>query len=120
MKIDLQLLREILESVESEPPGCLVQSVNTNCPDIHTVTEHIRIMIDDGLMTGEAMVSRVHGSHFVLNGLTIKGHELLSSIRNNTVWHKLREKAEAIGGGFTISIITELGQKYLKELFGFK
>ncbi len=120
MKLELQLMREILESVELEPPGKSIQRVITSQSDVHIVAEHIRLMIDGDLLTGNASVSQEQGSYFIVHGLTLRGHELLASIRNDTVWRKLLEKSASLGGGLTIAILTDLGQSYLKELFGIR
>lgn len=120
MKLDMTLVREILDYVEDRPAGELIQSVAVNCDDLHTVAEHLRLMIDEGLLDGEVHIDREQGSRFLIEGLTWSGHELLQAIRNETVWKKVSAKATAVGGGLTLAIAKELGQQYLKELFGLK
>jgi len=118
MKLDMTLVREILDYVEEQPAGEVIQSVRVHCDDVHTVAEHVRLMINEDLLDGDARVDREQGSRFLIEGLTWSGHEFLKAIRNETVWKKISAKAAAVGGGLTLAIAKELGQRYLKELFG--
>ena len=118
MKRDMALVREILVFVEAQPAGELIQDVSVNCDDKHVLAEHIRLMIQAGLLDGEARVDREQGSHVLIEGLTWEGNDFLAAIRNDTVWNRLLAKAKEIGVAMTLELAKELGKKYLRELAG--
>jgi len=120
MKLDLGLVREILDDVEAQPAGQLIQRVAVQCDNVHTIAEHVRLMINADLLDGDATVDRERGSHYLIEGLTWDGHDFLKATRNEAVWRKILSKASAIGAGLTLGIAKELGHQYLKELFGLK
>ena len=80
MKRDMALVREILTYVEAQPAGQLIQTVSVQCDDIHVVAEHIRLMIQAGLLDGDARVDREQGCHILIEGLTWEGNDFLAAI----------------------------------------
>lgn len=107
MNVDVELIRRILRAVESESPGQLIRQLDVGCDDAHLLAEHVRMMIDDGLLEGQASVRRDQGSDFVLQGMTKKGRELLGAMRNDTIWRKLGDKAAELGERLTIGDISD-------------
>ena len=49
--------------------------------------------------------------------ITSNGHDFLDSLRNNIVWNKTKEAAGKVGG-YTISILMDLGKEYIKKQVG--
>src|ERR1035437_5073244 len=111
MKRDMTLVRDILVFVEAQPAGLLIQSIPLTCDDNNVIAEHVRLMIQAGLLDGKAMVDREQGSHFLIEGLTWEGNDFLQAIRNDTVWKKLLGKAKELGGAMTLELAKELGKK---------
>ena len=54
---------------------------------------------------------------FMIFRITSKGHDFLDTFRNDTIWSDVKEKASVVGG-FTISLLTELGKSYIKSKLG--
>jgi hypothetical protein len=63
------------------------------------------LLADEGLLTFVQRTSM---------RMTAQGHDLLDSIRSDTVWQKAKEGAAAVGG-VTLGMLKELAVAYLKR-----
>ena len=113
----MDLVRDILAIVEAQPAGEHVNGI----PQIgeasgETVAEHVRIMTDAGLLYADVGGSTDQGYAILIFGLTWQGHDFLESIRNDTIWNKVKGKIKAAGAGMTLEIVKELATAYLREL----
>ncbi len=97
MKRDYELIRKILLEVEANNGQCLVYS------NLHE-TYQCAIMKDAGLLDGlihenaDAFVSR----------LTWDGHDFLDSIREETVWKKIKKEIGDKAGQVPFEILKDL------------
>lgn len=57
-------------------------------------------------------------SILIATGLTWEGHDLLDDCRNETVWHKAKEKLLSVGGAVPISVFKTLLIEILKSQIG--
>lgn len=101
---NMELIRDLLLTIESQPAGALIRQIEM--PGIYTkeeVIDHMRLVAEADLLNGriEFTNSRMFLS---IHGLTNKGHDLLDSIRSETVWVQTKEKVKEVGG--TVSIDT--------------
>ncbi len=55
---------------------------------------------------------------FDIIGITNDGHDFLDSLRDVKIWEKVKHKLAEIGG-YTLSIVVDLGKDYLKKQVGF-
>lgn len=117
MKLDFDCVRDILLYVE-ENSG--YQDSNSDMPSKHKEIPHARIISDsffskynkeDAVHTLELMIKEglfdfaskpIYDSNNNLVyariiGLTWYGHELLTNIRNDTVWNAVKEKSKKVG-----------------------
>jgi Hypothetical protein (DUF2513) len=121
MKRDMDIVRKILALVEDQPAGDPVNGMPTiGDASPATIAEHVQIMTDAGLLTGQVIGSSEQGYGVLIFGLTWKGHDFLESIRNDTIWNKIRTKIKSAGAGMTIEIIKELATSYIRETLQMK
>lgn len=55
-------------------------------------------------------------TELIVSDLTFFGHEYLDSIKNDTVWKKVKTSMEKAGGSLAFEAIKTLGMKYLIDL----
>lgn len=113
MKRDWDLVREILFAVEDLPPeatdGLRVSALEAYPPQL--VAYHIEMLHQAGLLN--AIVEKTSaGTAATANSLTWEGHEFLDSIRQDSIWEKIK-------GSFTkgqLSLPKSLIEKFGTEL----
>lgn len=76
------------------------------------VAEHVRLLVESNFV--EATPSDL-GPLPVR--LTMKGHDFLESIRNETVWNTVKSQVRDKGGSATLEIIKALAVQALTHLF---
>jgi len=116
MKRDMEVIREILISIEenSEPElhGYLTIDGIENGITLH----HQHLLIQAGFITaieaGDANTR--YGFELQNASLTWEGHEFLATIRDNDVWRQTKKGASKIGG-WSVSILSELAKGYVKQ-----
>ena len=83
------------------------------------VVEHIALMIDAGLIEGEAYPSARSpgGGSFIITGLTWKGHDFLDAARNDTVWNATKGRM-AKAGAWTFGLVLEVLKEEAKRHLG--
>ena len=108
MKLDLDLVREILIEIENSEPlpadvsgrsyiDCKVENRSEE-----ELCEHIRLMEEAGLIDA---LRTVHGNkvyHWLPVRLTWAGHSYLAEIKSDTVYNKSKEIAGRAFGGITL------------------
>jgi len=115
MKRDWNLIRHILFYVEGLPPGELVQFIEIGGFDQPTITEHVRILINQGFLAGN-VYDTFNGSNYLIKGINREGYEFIENARNNTIWKKVMSEAKAKGTSITMvvlnGLLTKAAQKY--------
>lgn len=117
MERDFNLIRRILLSVETAPVGELIQDLPYDDTDKYTLSEHVRIMIQEGLVDGE-VTDYINGMppSYLIRRLTWKGHDFLANAKNDTIWKKVMADAKEKGTSMTMVVIngllTKAAQKY--------
>lgn len=121
MKRDMDIVRELLAVVECQAAGDHINGIpKIGEASAETVAEHVRIMKDANLLYADVMGSAEQGYAILIFGLTWKGHDFLESIRNDSVWKKVKGKILGVGGGMTIDLVKELATSYLREMLQVK
>lgn len=87
------------------------------------VSYHLAQIIDSGLAVGSVRYSIGNDDPTIPSGvmvqrLTPAGHDFIESIRNDTVWKKVKSKSAEVGGDISISLLKELGAKFTRQLLG--
>ena len=73
------------------------------------VVEHIELMIDAGLIEGEAHTDPQNGrcGIFVISKLTWAGHDFLNAARSNDVWNATKRRIGK-AGSWTFGLVLEV------------
>ncbi|WP_263567504.1 DUF2513 domain-containing protein [Paracoccus sp. DMF] len=111
MKNDLDLIRAILEEVESRETAS-AQAVEVAGWPEHVVARHVERLCNDGMLeyAGKIAPMDVHleWSYYLVRDLTTPGHEFLNAIRATDVIQRLKAALKP----------SELGALSLKKLAG--
>ena len=123
MKRDMELIREILLSIEAGQKDFDTLS-NEHAEVLRIAPEkplskedavklegHLDLLEQAGLIE---IQFRSTAGNIVAKGLTWQGHELVDSIRDPEVWRKTKHGAMA-AGGWTLDLLKELANGYLKK-----
>jgi hypothetical protein len=80
--------------------------------DYTVIWYHIKIMVDGGLLECEkAKYADQYDSLYI----TAKGHEFLDCVRNDDIWHTVKERI-AITGGAPLEVIKWLAQEEVRKV----
>jgi hypothetical protein len=113
MKRDMDLIRRILLSTESEDLDS-IQDV-----DGKTLAFHVALLEEAGLL--KAYLS-YDGADlpvgFVIRRITWSGYEFLESVRDKTIWEKAKKYILKPGASWTFVILAEYLKGEIKERLG--
>jgi hypothetical protein len=120
MKRDMELIRKILIKVEESDRDPLdYVPLEIEGYDQSTVSYHIWLLVDAGLVEGVDCTSdaifRWHAQR-----LTWDGHDFLQSIRDDTIWNKVKEKVLKPAASWTFTVLVAWLNKEIMENFGIK
>lgn len=105
MKRNWNIVREILEQIEGNTLASYVRSGDfLKNPDVESKDDffgHLEILIDSGIIK-HATVERNAAGEFEfwdLRGvfITMQGHDLLDSLRDEKVWNRIKKRAQTAG-----------------------
>jgi hypothetical protein len=117
MKRDFDLIRRILLDVENMPPEGILQRFDVPEYDHTTIGEHVRLLIRAGLIRGE-MADTFGGVHFVVSGLTWKGHDFLDAARDATIWKRAKDTILKPTASITFDLLFEWLKEQAKRTLG--
>ena len=70
-----------------------------------------------GVIPAKELKSFSDGSIFMINTITFDGQDFIDTIRQKHLWDITKDKAVEIGG-FSLSLLVEIGKDYLKKQIG--
>src|SRR5262245_44961623 len=120
MKRNLDTVRKVLDLAEAQPAGQPLKGFSGGFDNTAVeVVEHIKLMIDAGLIEGEAYpnTTRSGGGLFIVANLTWKGHDFLDAARSDTVWNATKGRL-AKAGAWTFSLVLEVLKEEAKRQIG--
>lgn len=93
MKRDWDTIRELLVKVEAcTLPAEMVDLSQFPDDEKAAVSYHMQLLIEAGLVHGKVLqIMGREAKPFMAQRLTWQGHELLDSIRNETVWQRVKK-----------------------------
>lgn len=122
MKMDYDLLRDILLITERETDGRKTFSVSDFAEleiEANEVSYHISLLLDAGYLCAEKFsVLGLGYQDFIVKRITFAGHQYLDTIRSNSVWDKTKEKLVAVGGTASISVVKDLAVQVSRQMLG--
>lgn len=119
MKRDLDLIRRILSEVESMPAGQSRDDIKVPGEyDEATVYEHVKLLIEAGLLRGkvvnvESMIVAVY-----IEGLTWEGHDFIDVAKDESLWTKAKESVLKPTVSFTFDLLVEWLKVQAKQTLG--
>ena len=120
MKRDWNIIRAILLKLEeSETPNTVLNAKNLPPFDEQAVAYNIRLLAKSGHIT--ANISESHSGDGKINlalarNLSSTGHELLDTIRSDTVWGKIQDKVKKDGLEMTVDVVLMVGRKIMESM----
>jgi hypothetical protein len=115
---DARQLSKLCDLTEAQPAGHAITGFKGDLGNFEVV-EHIRLIIDAGLIEGEAHPNATmsNGGLFIIEGLTWKGHDFLDAARSNTVWNATKGRL-AKAGAWTFGLVLEVLKEETKRQLG--
>jgi len=106
MKLDPDKLRSALAEVEDGIAGPRAEV------RVSDTTDYARFYHFDQLIRADYIraldASNMQGHHYIVQDLTMSGHELLKKMRSDTVWARTKEKIADLGGEVPIRVLEKL------------
>lgn len=114
MKLDKELVREILLAIEASNQPIIVSPLFLRGHSTEEVGYHVMLLNEAGLLQGRNSGGSLR-FEWVPERLTYKGHEFLDTVRDPEVWRRTKEGAERAGSA-GLGVLLELGKAYGKQL----
>jgi len=121
MKRDMDLVRKILLKIEEAPTyDHPIRDLTIESYSNSEINYHVKILSQSGMIElfGEPIKPKIANTLYIPSELTWTGHEFLDSIRNKSLWEKVKQRIKDGGGSFTIDIIKALAIFELKNKLG--
>lgn len=112
MKLDYDLIRELLEKIETVAPRDEYYS------DDERECYHLKQMLDGGLVQGWSCPDGMGGWSAEITDLTLKGHEFLGACRESKIWNAIKEAFRKEGAALTVSCVVAFAKQKAAELLG--
>lgn len=118
MQRNWDVIRRILLAVEALPgPDDEINSEHFNGLAPPVAAYHMRLLMDAGLAEGGGRASVPGADEWrFINSLTWAGHELLDSVRRDSVWNKVRTIARNKGVDLTFDVVKTLAKAVIDGL----
>lgn len=140
MKRDLELIRNILLTLESDDfsqikrysvdsfiPDGLSTEIKSDDPranspymqEFNRISYHIELLLDEEFIEAES-ISQMGTTHdnYIIKRLTSRGHDYLDSVRNDTIWTQTKAKLGDLTNSVTLSTITDVAQTLVRQMLG--
>ena len=120
MKRDLDLIRKILFRTEEIPPDDHnINNLDFEGYDEATVSAHALLMYEAGLIEASfTRTPRGTSNLYSLRRLLGPGHDMLDTIRNDTVWAKTKDRVSTTVGSTTLEIVKGIAEGVAKGMIG--
>jgi hypothetical protein len=124
MKRDFDLIRRIMVQVEKVPAGHLVDESLIEFLgldreyDRETILEHIKLILEEGLVRGKVHESFGANDSFNITGITWKGHDFIDASKDETIWGKAKETVLKPTASITFGILLEWLKQEAKAKLG--
>ena len=120
MKRDWTIIRAILlELEESATPNTVVNADKLAPFDEQEVAYNMRLLKESGYITANIIESSDGDGRIATafaRRLTNSGHELLDTIRSDTVWGKIQDKFKSSGVDMTFDLVIMAGKRIMESL----
>lgn len=113
MKRDMKLIRELLFLLEDRSDASLLEDVEIPGHTPDEIKYHFNLMYEAGLISAEPVKSSTSDRVIFVypSCLTWHGHELLDTIRDESIFNATLERLRAIGGKAAINVLTSVATR---------
>jgi|SRR5690606_6844585 len=121
MKRDMELIRKILLFLEEDDKPFKWKHVVIEGYDSRIISHHLKILNEANLIEAKPIVATKDRENWMARSLTWEGHEFLDSIKNDTVWKKIKDGIKSKGyelGNIPIYALKEYAKLQFKQFFG--
>jgi hypothetical protein len=114
MQRDMDLIRDLLLKVESDPMCDGRHFVTLDIPNysVEDVDYHLGLLIKAGYLTGTQTMTTLS-----VSSLTWEGHEFLDNIKDPGIWSKTKERAKGIPG-IALKVLAEIATSEIRKHLG--
>lgn len=123
MKRDLDLIRDILLTVEEAKPEQRIglDKFRESHPDrLEEISAHVELLDRAGFL--DATISRELSPRgprqFLINKIDWVGYDYLDAVRDPGVWSKTQQKLKSVGGSATLEVAKAVAVKIVTETLG--
>lgn len=120
MKRDWTIIRAILlELEESATPNTVVNANSLPPFAEQEVAYNMRLLSEAGFINANILESKAGDGRIIAalaRRLTNSGHELLDTIRSDTVWGKIQDKFKSSGVDMTFDLVIMAGKRIMESL----
>jgi Hypothetical protein (DUF2513) len=119
MKRDMELIRALMLSIESQDGDFNYESVKAIGYDEPQIEYHLDLLIEARLVVGE--VHPLQGGYspiITVERLSWDGHEFLDNARNESIWKETVKIVKEKGGSVAVGVLTQILASVAKQQFG--
>lgn len=117
MKRNMELIRQILLKVEEIPTPSNFDLIEIPGHEQEEISYHVKLLGDAGLLdVYDLRTLGPNGFKYAPMALTNAGHDLLDSIRSDTVWRKARSRLHKVGGSASMEVIQSLLTSIIRNM----
>lgn len=122
MKRDWEIIRAILLKLEEAPTANTVlrPDLMPSYPE-QEVAYNMRLLSQAGYVEGKFLESKSGNGAItaaIVSHLTKSGHDLLDTIRNDSVWGKTKDTFKSKGLDMTFDLVITVGRKIMESMLG--
>jgi hypothetical protein len=120
MTRDWEIIREILVRLEeSDTPNSTVNMNDFDNIEEQNVAYNIRLLRDERCIEASILESSTGDNQIaaaIARRLTPKGHDLLDSIRNESVWNQTKDKFKSKGLDMTVDLVISVSKHIMESM----
>ena len=125
MKRDLDLIREIMLVLEDKmeydknfQSAHLIEVIQDKTLSAEKLAYHVGLLVEnDFIKAKEYKYQSGEPTDYLINTITSQGQDFIDTIRQDTTWNKIKEKAYEIGG-YSLPLLADIGFGILKDKIG--
>lgn len=119
MTRDMDLVRQILLTMEAAPDGYAPNPFQIEGYEDDVVGHHVYLMEQAGLITAiETTANQDPSPNAIPLSISWKGHEFLAATRSSSVWQKVKAEIGKQGGSLPFTLIERLAMKFAAAHLG--
>ncbi|MFZ2642092.1 MAG: DUF2513 domain-containing protein [Verrucomicrobiia bacterium] len=109
MKMDLNLIRQMLLAMEAHPAGQPIYSFKFDGKENAEILEHVQLLHDAGFIEATIVDGNMgEPVECMIRRMTFAGQQFLANAKNDTIWKKVLTQAEEKGISSSMVVINGL------------